>query len=58
MTSEPKLLVSDLSLQTQDVRVHKYEFVRSKERATMLQAVRFKDVGSAWSSQPAQLGGE
>ena len=57
-TAGASLLVSGVSLKTRDARVHKYDFVRSKEQPTLLEAVRLGEVGSGGGSQPAHLGGE
>ena len=46
-TSGASLLVSGLSSRSQDARVHKDEFVRSKARTTMLEAVPLGEVGFA-----------
>ena len=57
-TSGANLLVSGFTLQDREARVQKYEFVRSKERTNMLEAVPLREVGAIGGLQPVLLGGQ
>ena len=57
-TSGANLLVSGAPSQGTGTRVVKYEFVKSRDQAARLEALRLTEVVSLPGSQPALLGGD